>query len=62
MRRHIPPVRICPGCGGEHRAWAEQVFCAKCRKDGSQDEARENGRTLAEMVREARLARRAARE
>lgn len=58
-QRRLPPVRRCPGCGGDHRAWSEQQFCRRCSNDGTVDDEQANRSAVADIVRERRLQRRA---
>lgn len=52
-RRNLPPLRRCPGCGGDHRSWAEHAPCHRCK--GAALEAQND---LATELRDRRLARR----
>jgi hypothetical protein len=31
----IPPIRVCPDCGGQHRAWAERQPCSRCAEQAA---------------------------
>ncbi len=52
-RAQAPPERRCTRCGGKFRSW-QFYLCTGCRRAVADD-----GLALVEMVREARLERRA---
>lgn len=47
--RHRPPLRRCPGCGGDVYAWTEGTACRRCMSETAGD-----SQALVEMVREGR--------
>lgn len=53
QRRNLPPLRSCPSCGREHRAYAEHGPCTGCRA-----RSLENQNALADLALDQRLARR----
>lgn len=52
-RRNLPPLRVCAGCGAEHRAFSAGAPCHRCRT-----RQREESLSLAELAAEQRAGRR----